>query len=139
MKPPINYVRSSLWPGIKGNLQTVLSNSTWQIGDGRSTNFSLDKWLSHPLVDLLQIPSNLQNHLMAIIADFIKDNSWSIPTVLLVKSPEIGLESSNLDIPIFTASYQLIWQSSSTGNLTFKDAFSYLKPVQNRCSWSNLI
>lgn len=74
-KPVITYVKSSIWPDIKLFLQIVYSNSIWIIGDDKSINFWPDKWLSQPLVDLMQIPSNLHQNLKSSVADFIHDRS----------------------------------------------------------------
>lgn len=52
-KPVVKYVKSTIWPGIKINMHTVLSSSVWQLGDGTTINFWLDNYLDEPLVDLL--------------------------------------------------------------------------------------
>lgn len=68
-KPRFSYVKSSIWPGIKLFLKTVYTNSIWRLGDGKLINFWLDKWLSQPLVDLMQIPPNFHQFLKSSVAE----------------------------------------------------------------------
>lgn len=54
--PVKNYVKSSLWPGVKLHLGVVDANSCWIIGNGRQVHFWLDNWLKEPLVQIMGIP-----------------------------------------------------------------------------------
>lgn len=86
----MNYVKSSLWLGLKLNMNSVLDNTCWQIGDGSSINFWKDNWLSKPVVDFLNIPLSIQDSLQSKVSDFILHNNWSIPPILLTKSPPLA-------------------------------------------------
>lgn len=89
-KPVHNYVRSSLWLGIKIHMHSVFSNTVWHIGDGSSINFWRDKWLSQPLVDLVHFPQRLQHNLNAKVSDFIKYGCWNIPESLFANLHILG-------------------------------------------------
>lgn len=78
-KPLINYIKPLLWYGFKNNMQSVMANSCWRIGDGTSVNFRRDKWLDQPIVDSLHIPDHLHSSLHVVVVDFLQDNNWSIP------------------------------------------------------------
>lgn len=67
------------------------------------------------------------------------DSSWLIPGSLLDNFPGLCLELSQVAIPYFSASDQLIWKNSSSGELSFKDAFLFCNPAQIHYSWSKLI
>lgn len=59
-RTPISYyIQSSIWPGIKSCIQTVLANVSWQLGYGKLINFWTDTWLSQPIVNILQIPEKI--------------------------------------------------------------------------------
>lgn len=87
-KPVINYIKSSLWPGFKINMQVIKAASCWQIRDGSSINFWKDKWLDQPIVDLLQIPDHWHFSLH-VIADFLQDGNWIIPQSLADNHPAL--------------------------------------------------
>lgn len=71
---------------FKESLQTVVSNSRWHIGDGKSVNFWCDTWLSQPIMDMLGIPMTCHSLLIAFVWDFIKDGNWCIHQEMLQMS-----------------------------------------------------
>lgn len=138
-KPIIKYIKSSIWPRIKVNLNSVMSNSIWQLGDGRSINFWLDNWLGRPLVDYMPIPIHLHKLLKASLADFIHENKWMIPAPLLSHFPEIANDIRQIIIPKFCAADQLVWKHSISASLALKYAFLHFKPSMPVVPWCNLI
>lgn len=64
-KPIIKYIKSSILLGIKVNLNSIMSNYVWQLGDGRNINLWLDNWLGRPLVDSMHIPIHPHKFLKA--------------------------------------------------------------------------
>lgn len=43
-KNPVSvYIRSSIWPGIRGKLPIAILNPSWLIGNGKSVNFWTDQ------------------------------------------------------------------------------------------------
>lgn len=137
-KPCINYIKPSIWPGIKLNLLTVMENSIWQIGDGKNINFWLDNWLSSPLADQLQILEHMQKLLKCSVSDFIDVDKWIIPSSLLEHYPHLNNEIAQVIIPKSAASDKLCWIGNSSGILSFKDAMNVFRPVQSQVfsSWS---
>lgn len=139
-KPCIKYIKSSIWPGVKVNLHTVLDNSMWQIGDGRSINFWLDNWLSQPLAEQLQIPDHMHKDLKATVSDFIENESWIIPANLLENHPTLLNSLARVTIPSYVESDQLCWKGSSSGLLSFKDAFNFIRPANpHHFAWSKTL
>lgn len=122
-------MRSSIWLGIKRFYNIVIRNSVWQIGDGSSINFWKDSWLPQPVVDLIGIPEHMQENLTANISDFIHNRTWNFPSDLCRK-PGITLFSCcccKVVIPLFDETDHLVWMPSNSGNLTFKDAYHFIK------------
>lgn len=54
-----HFVRSSICPAIKCHLLAVLDSAHQFLGSGDTINFWRDKWLSQPIVDVLNIPTRV--------------------------------------------------------------------------------
>lgn len=120
-------------------MQTIQQNCVWQIGNGKSINFWRDKWLSNSIADLIHIPEHRVASLEAKVADFIRGKSWSIPDYRRINFPLVAAEIDQMPIPILPFEDQLIWTGTDSGCLSFKEAFNYLKPLQNSVNWSKII
>lgn len=138
-KPSIKYVESSIWPGIKLNMQIVLSDSIWMIGDGKEINFLLDNWISQPLVEILNIPASLHKSLTASVVDVIENGKWIIPEELLAKLSLVGVNLHQITVPSCTNKDQLVWKESNSGILTLKDAFNHFNPPKPQFDWGKII
>lgn len=138
-KPSSKYVKSSIWSGIRANMQTIFSNSVWMIGDGKDTNFWLDNWVSKPLVDILNIPVGLHTLLTASVTDFIENGKWIIPQVLLDKLSLLGVNMKQILVPSFSEKDQLVWMESNSGSLTLKEAFTQFNSPKPQTDWSKII
>lgn len=91
------------------------------------------------MVDLLEIPPLLHKSLEATVTDFIVDNKWNIPDILLSKFPVLRNELLKVVILCFSAHDQLIWRNTKSGSLCFKDAFLFLQPSQPQNKWFKFI
>lgn len=138
-KQSVIYFKSSIWPGIRMNLQTVIHNSGWQIGNGESISFWLDSWNSLPLVDQFQIPAYMHKSLHSSVADYMVNSRWCIPATLLDIFPGLGRMLADVDIPLSNEPNQLIWKNSPSGFLSFKEGFTLFEPNQALCNWTKLI
>lgn len=65
------------------------------------TKFWTDKWLSCPIVDIMQMPCSLHNSLKAFVSDFTNNKSLSIPSFLSSKFPILAGEIQQVPIPWF--------------------------------------
>lgn len=138
-KPSNLYLKSTIWPGIKSFLSTVLENSSWLIGSGVNIRFWTDRWLSNPIVDLLDFPESCHNSLQSKVADFICDGKWNLPMELVTKYPALPAAIDQIVIPKFHDNDYLVWDCSASGNLSFKDAYTFLNKLQNPVTWGKLI
>lgn len=139
-RPIVNYLRSSLWPGVKRFISIVQSNSTWLLGFGNSINFSKDQWLSKPIGDLIAVPESLQHGLSSIVSDFTKDGARFLPNDLCNAYPDLAAEIRKVKIPLSSIKDQLIWKETISSLISFKDAFQFLNPaVSNVPTWCSLI
>lgn len=135
--PVRHHITSSIWAGIRDNLELIKTNSSWQIGNGTMVNFWNDTWLSRPITELIGIPST--SELKATVSDFMVNGSWCIPQLLTGLFLTLKDEIQQVVIPNFPAKDQLRWSSSSTGLLSFKDAFYFLSPVGPQVPWCKLL
>lgn len=111
---------------FKGYIHTVIDHSFWLLGDGANINFWTDKWLSQPIVNLLDIPQQYHNSLKAVVKDFITDFTWNIPSRLASLAPYVATKICQMTIPLLLDTDSLVWQASTDGNLTLKLDYDFL-------------
>lgn len=133
--PTSSYFQSSIWPGIKKFYPTVLENGVWNLENGKLIQFWTDRWLSSPIIDLINVQAPNQQTLEATVADFILDGCWSIPSVLTSNFPALVQEIKQTIIPKFNSVYQLLWQHTGSGNLSYKDAYRFLSLNRQPLNW----
>lgn len=96
-------------------MNTVLSSTVWQLGDGTTINFWLDNWLEEPLVKMLHIPDCVHKFLkLATVADFIQNTNWKLPASLILNFPDVAAIITQVVIPKFHDKDKLVWQSSAS-------------------------
>lgn len=133
--PSSSYIQSSIWPRIKKFCSIVLYNSWWNLGNGSHINFRIDKWLSCPIADRLNVHESIQTFLEACVGDFINNGCWLIPLVLSDAYPDLVEEIKQITIPKFEENDHLIWQHLDSGLLSFKDAYSFLNHQNQPLNW----
>lgn len=117
------------------SIPNINDNMFWQIGSGKSMAFWHDKWLSKPILEYVNLPTNLGNKLRAKVADFIHQDQWHISWQLQQKSPLLWAKISSIKLPNHECNDKPIWNPSSTGTLTFKDAYESLLPFNVVPQW----
>jgi len=133
-----SYVKSSVWAGIKMHVHTVLLHSKWIVGSGNVINMWTDNWLGERLVDLLPIDHVLHDGFNAKVEDLIVASGWNIPATLNLPTHVLDLVHA-LVLPVSHLPDTFAWLHSSDGNLTSKQAFSFLKLTALSLDWSQLI
>lgn len=86
----IRYVKPSIWPGLKPLCADVLIESRWLIGRYSKVKFWTDNWLSSLLIDYVDSQVDLSPALDSVVADFIFDSGWSLPTSFVAISPMLS-------------------------------------------------
>ncbi|OVA03853.1 hypothetical protein BVC80_1323g13 [Macleaya cordata] len=54
------YKHSSLWSGLRSMIPSVELHARWLLGDGTTINFWRDRWLTSPIVDMIDIPEDVK-------------------------------------------------------------------------------
>lgn len=121
------------------HIEYVLANRRWHLGDEYTINFWTDKWLPYTLVDSLQIPHNLRHLLQAKLRDFILNDSWNIPQVLLDRYPFLQADIDKIFIPQIPHSGELIWETADSGILSLKEAYNIMHHPGSTISWCKLL
>lgn len=137
--PVKHYLTSSIWPGLKTCYHMVTDNVAWQLGDGSSINFWRDPWLPEPVLNILQVPSNMHGFFQSKICDFIKDAVWSLPPELSSAFPDLAALINKVTIPLAPDQDRLVWRHSDSGILSSKGAFLFLNPSLQQRAWGKLI
>lgn len=133
------HICSSIWSGLKDKVSTVLDNMIWQVGSGSSIRFWLDNWSSEPIVSLFNIPENIHPFSKAKVKDFLSNGSRIIPSFLIQQYPALLPIMQQTVIPTSDCSDSMLWKKTDSGELSFKDAYLFYKPIGQSLSWCKLI
>lgn len=134
-----HHIYSSIWSGIKDELEVIYDNSVWLVGDGSNINFWLDSWCGDPLVDQLHIPAQFRNLLSAKVSDFIVNGQWSIPTQLSSMFSSLSSIISTVSIPMESTQDTFIWKHTDNGDLELKQAYDFKLAQVQELHWARLI
>lgn len=132
-----SYAKSSVWPGIKRCWQHVLDNGQWLLGSNSQVSFWRDNFIGRPLVDFF---GSHVGTMEAKVADYINDGHWNFPPLLQLHFPDLCEIVRCVPIGITPqSSNHLVWVPSSSGVLTAKEAYSYLRSHLPPLAWGKLI
>jgi len=137
-QPLTHYFKSSVWPGIKILIGTIMANAIWVVGTRERIHFWNDNWLGEPLVDLIHIDSEFHRHLKGMVSDVIVNGVLDLPPSLT----DFGDMKDRLDVivvPRRPLADALVWPHTSDGNLNSKHAFSFLCLRAPLLPWAELI
>jgi hypothetical protein len=134
-----HHIYSSIWSSVKVEFPTIMANSFWLLGDGRSINFWNDEWCGAPLSIKLNIPDHISQHLSTSVNDFIFNGTWSIPHHLVLAFPNLFSIVSKVTIPLIFSRDKLLWKHSDNGDLQLKEAYSFKMQQFQDLSWAKLI
>jgi hypothetical protein len=134
-----HHIYSSIWSGIKDELEVVYENSVWLVGNGNNINFWMDSWCGEPLVDQLHIPAPTRSLLSSKVSDFIVNGQWSIPPQLSLMFNNLSSIISKVSIPMETTQDKFIWKHTDAGDLEFKQAYDFKLPQVQELHWAKRI
>jgi len=130
------YMKSSVWSNIKMHLSTVYSNSIWIVGTGDTINIWADNWLGEPLLELLQIDPDLHSCILGTVADIIQDGNFNLPASLM---PIVSNFLATVVLPNAPLPDLFVWQHSTDGIFTAKQAKLFITPAAPVLGWPDLI
>jgi mannosylglycoprotein endo-beta-mannosidase len=134
-----HHIYSSIWSGIKDELEVIYDNVVWLVGNGNNINFWLDSWCGIPSVDQLDIPVQTRHLLSSRVSDFIVNGQWSIPPQLSLMFDNLSSIISKVSIPMETTQDKFIWKHIDAGDLEFKQAYDFKLAQVQELHWAKLI
>jgi len=132
--PRNRYFKSSVWPGVKDNLNIVAANSRWIIGNGENISLWFDNWLGDTLAALLNLHPQVFPRLKATLALVIVDGKWQIPR-FIYDYPQVANQIMQIMLPVSPLPDKRVWIHTSDGLL----AFLFLHPSPNTLDWASTI
>lgn len=97
--------------------------------------------MGRPLFDLLGLHDGIVTQLNATVADYIDGGVWNFPYMLHLHFPGL-CDFVHQQVPISINTHAvdtLIWMPSSSGVLTAKEAYKFLRPSLPSLDWSKVI
>ena len=125
------YRKSFLRLTFKFSLPILYNEAVWQIGNGNNINFQTDRWLSTSIVDQLNIPTKVSPKLVSSVSLFLFNGSWQIPKAFKRMFAGLAHDIAKFHVSLNGGDDNLIWSSSSDGQLTRKEAYRFFFPNDN--------
>lgn len=133
------HIFSSIWSSVKNELEVIKNNSTWIVGDGKMINFWYDDWCEGSIQQLLNIPDHIILEFPDKLENYVENHRWSIPDNLHHMFPDLRLLVSKVTLANRSLPDSLVWNHSSNGDLTMKDAYSFKKHAFPKIPWAKHI
>lgn len=138
--PRSSYAISSIWLGLKKFWPQVLLHGRWLIGSGSQISFWRDNFVGVALKNLFGVYEGRLEQLEGFVNDYIHDRQWVLPSLLQLHFPVLNNIISNTPVSINPQEKdRLIWSASSSGTLTAKEAFHFMRPPLTSVDWGNLV
>ncbi|XP_057791059.1 uncharacterized protein LOC131008183 [Salvia miltiorrhiza] len=112
---------SSIWLGLKEEIDDLIGNTYTHIGDGSSTSFWHDDWLGYNLASRCNIPSFMAPFCQQSVADYFHDGLWHFTQAFINTFPEVVCDI--LLLPLGEEKDVCFWKPSLHGNVTAALAF----------------
>ncbi|XP_057791433.1 uncharacterized protein LOC131008538 [Salvia miltiorrhiza] len=132
-----NVANSSVWIGVKHEINDLVDNSYAVVGNGMFTLFWLDDWLGYKISDKLGIPSFLWGFMQQSISDYFFDGCWHFSANFVESFPDIVCDI--LLIPLGNAPDERFWKPSLRGDVTSSLAFANISNRYPKVVWGKWI
>ncbi|XP_057811785.1 uncharacterized protein LOC131026023 [Salvia miltiorrhiza] len=132
-----NVANSSVWIGVKHEINDLVDDSYAVVGNGMLTLFWLDDWLRYKICDKLGIPTFLWGFLQHSISDYFFDGCWHFSANFVESFPDIVCDI--LLIPLSNAPDERFWKPSLRGDVTFSLAFANISNRYPKVVWGKWI
>lgn len=117
-----HHIFSSIWTSVKDEMNFVIENSSWCIGNGNSSKLWFDNWCSSSLYHDIEDPNSIVDHNVNKIT---VNKKWYFSKSFTPIPPSIQICINNCHIPFDLSSDKRIWNLSPTGDLYLKLALDF--------------
>ncbi|XP_057791145.1 uncharacterized protein LOC131008275 [Salvia miltiorrhiza] len=132
-----NIVNSSVWLGLKDEVNQLVDDSYACIDSGDCTYFWRDDWLGYKLVDKLKIPAYMHEFLNFSVQDYFYDNTWHFSTSFVNSFPEVVADI--ILVPMNGGKDARFWKHSISGDVSAALAFSRKGHIFPEVNWGKWI
>ena len=87
----------------------------------------------------MNFPPYFQSQLTSKVSDFINGSQWHFPVSVLEVFPYLSQIAAQVTLPIEVRIDKLIWNQSSIGELSFKEAFLFKTGLGQNINWAKNI
>ncbi|XP_042485259.1 uncharacterized protein LOC122065524 [Macadamia integrifolia] len=135
-----SYKPSSIWPGFRKMWDFVSSKEAWTIGNGKSINFWLDKWLGgKSMLELVGLEGESSLHCKGKVSDFIDNFKWKLPNVISPLLHDIFEKIRTIKIPSYPCEDMCLWSLSSDGIFKSNSTWEDIRIRNPKVPWFSLI
>ncbi|XP_057792980.1 uncharacterized protein LOC131009580 [Salvia miltiorrhiza] len=120
-----SIANSSVWLGVKEEVNHLVDDSYSCVGRGNYTYFWKDDWLGYKLIDKLHIPAFMHDFLNFPVNDYFFDGVWHFSAAFVNRFPDVVADI--LLLPMNGDDDARFWKHSIKGEVSASLAFS------NRC------
>lgn len=92
-----------------------------------------------PLSTTFNLPNHISKNLQASVQDFIVSGSWSVPLIVQNRFPGINLLVQQVTLPVNNIEDKMVWNNTTHGVLTLKEAYMFKTPGGQNVHWSKLV
>jgi hypothetical protein len=126
---------------LNGYLPLLQDHNIWRVGDGTAISFWTDNWLGYKLQDSIvgPLPDSISHVTVAKVADVVHNQTWTLPGFFRQNYPTIASDIHSTPLSCTSELDDLVWINSSSGELTFKDAYFCGLPALQTPGWTKLI
>ncbi|XP_057803038.1 uncharacterized protein LOC131018330 [Salvia miltiorrhiza] len=117
-----NIANSSVWLGIKDEVNQLVDDSYSCANSGDCTYFWKDDWLGYTLIDKLHIPHYMHDFLNFSVKDYFFDGVWHFSAAFVNRFPEVVVDI--LRLPMNGDADVRFWKKSISGEVSANLAFS---------------
>ncbi|XP_057803439.1 uncharacterized protein LOC131018751 [Salvia miltiorrhiza] len=116
-----NIANSSIWLGMKDEVNELVDDSYACIDRGECVYFWKDDWLGYKLVDRLRIPSYMHEFLNFSMQDYFHDGVWHLTAAFVDRFPDVVADI--LLLPTNGSKDVRFWKHSVRGDVSAALAF----------------
>ncbi|XP_057808675.1 uncharacterized protein LOC131023144 [Salvia miltiorrhiza] len=126
---------SSIWLGIRHEIDDIVDDTYCHVGSGHMTNFWLDDWLGYVIAEKCGLPTFLKPSFS--VADYFFEGVWHFTQEFINNYPEIVCDI--LLIPIGEGADTRFWKPATHGEVTAKLASKHHGHRHPSVLWGNWI
>lgn len=112
-----HHIFSSIWSSVKQEMNNVLENFSWYLGNGRSISLSFNYWCGFPSFLHSDALDLIEDHLVNLL---LVNSSWDFYGSAINIPISLQVHILNCHIPLVSCPDKRYWDRSLNGDLSLK-------------------